>query len=69
MPTKDSADKCSNRMDEEDTGKVAVFSCAVVWQLGPRSLPQSCRQFLPNRFLHLGSERRSSTRPEPNSSG
>jgi hypothetical protein len=35
MPTKDSADKQSNRRDEENTCKAAAFSYAVAWQGGP----------------------------------
>jgi hypothetical protein len=69
MPTKDSADKRSSRMDEEDTRKVAVFSCVAAWQLGPRPLPQSCRQLLPNRLLQLAPARQSSICLGPSSSG
>ena len=68
MPTKDSADKWSNRMDEENTSKAAEFSCAVAWQRGHRSGPRPCRHVHPNRIFHPGPKRQSSTRLEPNSS-
>ena len=52
MPTKDSADKWSNRMDEESTSKVAAFSFAVAWRHGHRPGPPLFRHIHPNRILH-----------------
>ena len=68
MPTKDSADKRSSRMDEENTWKAAAFSYAVAWQLGPRSGPRPCPHVHLNRCFQVGPKRQSSTRLEPNSS-
>ena len=39
-PTRDSVDKRSNRMDEENTSKVAEYSCAEAWQRGHNSGPR-----------------------------
>ena len=68
MPTKDSADKWSNRTDEENTWKAAAFSCAVAWQRGPRTGPRPYRHVHPHRLFHLGPKLQCSTRLEPNSS-
>ena len=64
MPTKDSADKWSNRMDEESTWKAAAFSCAVAWRHGPRPGPRPYWHVHPNRIFHPGPKRQSSTRLE-----
>jgi len=58
---KDSADKQSNRTDEEDTWKAAGFSYAVGWQFGLRAGLRPCRHVHPNRIFHLGPKRQSST--------
>jgi hypothetical protein len=39
MPTKDSADKWSTPMDEENSSQAAVCSCAVAWRVGPKPGP------------------------------
>jgi hypothetical protein len=68
MPTKDSADKHSNRTDEENTWKAAACSCVVAWQLGPRSGPRRCPHLNLSRCFPAGPKRQSPTHLEPKSS-
>jgi len=68
MPTKDSVDKCSSPMDEENTWWAAACSCAVAWRVGPRSGPQRRPNLHLSRCFHLGPKRQSSTRLKPKSS-
>ena len=68
MPTRDSVDKRSNRMDAENTSKVAQCSCAAAWQRGHNSGPPLFRYVHTNRILHPSPIRQPSTRLDPNSS-
>src|SRR6476619_2156677 len=54
MPTRDSVDKRSNRMDAENTSKVAQCSCAAAWQRGHNSGPPLFRYVHTNRKELLG---------------
>ena len=65
MPTKDSADKWSSPMGEENIWKAAACSSAVAWQLGPRSGQRRCPNIRLRRCLHVGPNCQSSTRFKP----